>query len=167
MALEGLLLELFESHIALLVVSRGARWERRSELLLEEEQLRADEELKLAEGTSLLTSLAPSARHATGSSRALALRCTREPPGNATAALASLVEGHRHAGVLSQRLAAAAHDEGRLDVVTAAARLAADHDHSARTLARIERRARARQGTAAEKWPRPPREPDAPLSRAL
>ncbi len=150
---ETLLLELFESHVALLVTSRGARWERRSELLLEEEQLRADEELRLAEGTSLLTSLVPSTPHATGSSRALALRCTREVPGDAAQALASLVEGHQRAGRLSERLALAAHGERRLDLVTAAARLAADHEQAARTLARIQRRVRARTCAVAAKEP--------------
>lgn len=146
--IEALLMDLYDSHIALLLASRGARWDRHSELLLEEEQLRAEEELTLAEGTSALSELLPSDGETAQSSRALAMRCTREVPADTMTALASLIDEHRRATLIAERLLEAADEEQDTLVAAVAARLASEHAQAARTLDKLRRRVHARQNSA-------------------
>lgn len=145
---DALLKDLYESHITLLLASRSARWDRHSELLLEEEQLRAEEELTLAEGTAELTLLLPKEQQRASSSRALAMRCTVEAPADTATVLTALIEEHRRASGLAEQLSESAESSGEENIGAVASRLAFEHDQAALALETLRRRVQARRNSA-------------------
>lgn len=141
----ALLSDLYVWHVALLVSARDARWDRQPELLLIEEQLRAEEELTLAEATETLAELLADAGCAPRLAREMWDCAHRAPAPDAVTALSGLVEGHRAAGALAARLAdvaACADDE---EVWEAAELRALEHAEAARVLAHLEESVRRRR----------------------
>lgn len=141
---KALLLELHEMHFALLMSSRNARWQQSGELLLNEEQVRADEELTLERGTTELAAFVPWVRLRRPSSCDLAQRCSSIRPENTETLFAVLVHGHRRAAQVAEHLLDAALEENELRLATVAAERVREHREAAKTLERIRCRVSSR-----------------------